>query len=267
MSLFIEALDGTEYDLEQYGLIPQALRVESLSPRTISEEIDGRDGHVDIETTYEGRSLRAFFKLKGNDVTEYLQFRNAVHKLFDGKSYFYVTDQNEPTRRWKVKSATRFDLERINPSTGKFELELISVSPFSESVFSTLNTDNRYGYSQVSTSEPAEYVFTTTSFSVWNDGDVTIDPRVAPLKIEFTGASTNLSIQNVTTGEEWSYTGTTIANDVIVLNGIRSLKNDGSIFGDTNRKVLTLSPGWNDFIITGASDPFEISFDFRFYYI
>jgi hypothetical protein len=88
-----------------------------------------------------------------------------------------------------------------------------------------------------------------------------------PLKITFTGASTNLTITNTTTGDIWQYTGTTQAGDTITLDGVRSLKNGVSVFGNTNRKLITIAPGWNNFTITGASGSFTISFDFRFYYV
>jgi len=106
-----------------------------------------------------------------------------------------------------------------------------------------------------------------TSFRIYNAGDKTIDPRELPLKITFRGASTNLTITNQTTGDCWQYTGTTVKSDFLVLDGIRSLKNGVSIFSDTNRKLITLVPGWNDFTITGASGYFEITFNFRFYYL
>lgn len=124
-----------------------------------------------------------------------------------------------------------------------------SPSPYAESVKST------------------SYTFTTTTFRVFNAGDIDIDPRVLPLKITFTGASTNLTITNQTTGDTWQYTGTTQTGDTITLDGVRSLKNGASIFRNTNRKLITIKPGWNKFIIEGTTGAFTISFDFRFYYL
>ncbi|MDF2902364.1 MAG: p16 [Bacillus sp. (in: firmicutes)] len=271
MSIIIEALDGTPYDLGGMGLIPLALRVESLSPRTISELIDGRDGHVDLETTFEGRSLKAFFKLQGNDSTDYTLIRNLVYKLFDGKTYFYVIDEKEKGKRWKVKSAAKYDLERINPNTGRFEIDFISPSPYAESIGTTLDSltfdEEKWQIGQGLNEEPLVYIHNSSTFSVFNAGDIAIDPRKAPLKITYKGASNNLAIKNNTTGDEWSYTGLSVVEDAVELDGIRSLKNGQSIFGQTNYKLITIAPGWNDFIITGASDPFEVTFDFRFYYI
>ncbi|MFP7447167.1 phage tail family protein, partial [Bacillus infantis] len=125
------------------------------------------------------------------------------------------------------------------------------------------------GIPQVNTDEPIQYLFQQSAFSIWNDGDEPVDPRErwAYLQVLFQGASENLTIKNLTTGDEWSYTGTTAAGDIIELNGIRSLKNGSSIFGQTNRKLLTLAPGMNQFEVSGTTGPFQISFDFRFYYI
>jgi hypothetical protein len=74
------------------------------------------------------------------------------------------------------------------------------------------------------------------------------------LVITFAGASTNLAIANTTTGDTWSYTGTTAAGDTLKLDGVRMLKNGVvSVFGATNRKLITLAPGWNNFTVTGAT--------------
>ncbi|MCG6184237.1 phage tail family protein [Anoxybacillus sp. LAT_38] len=117
------------------------------------------------------------------------------------------------------------------------------------------------------TEKTTYWIDNQTSFSIYNAGDKTIDPRELPLTITFRGESANLTIINKTTGDTWQYTGTTVKSDFLVLDGIRSLKNGVSIFSDTNRKLITLVPGWNDFTITGASGYFEITFNFRFYYL
>jgi hypothetical protein len=103
-----------------------------------------------------------------------------------------------------------------------------------------------------------------TEFTLYNAGDVTIDPRNSPLVITYLGASDGLTIRNVTTGDEWTYEGATVAGDVIQLDGVRSTKNSVSIFRDTNHRLITLEPGANDFELAGTDGSFEITFDFRF---
>lgn len=268
MSLYIESLDGIRYDLNEYGLRPLPLEIDSLSPRNESEVIDGRDGHIDIETTYDGRSMRASFLLQSTNIDEFSVRRNQVFKLFDGKTYFYILEKHLPNRRWKVRTESKFKPEKINPSTGMFDIEFISQSPYSESIGSTLNPSYLDGYLQVSTNEPVEYVFKDiTKFSIWNDGDIAIDPRERPLKILFNGLSNDLIIKNLTNGNEWSYNAVTFLGQNITIDGIRSLKDGISIFKDTNKNLITLETGMNNFEIVNAISPFTISFDFRFYYI
>jgi hypothetical protein len=103
-----------------------------------------------------------------------------------------------------------------------------------------------------------------TEFTIYNVGDETINPRQHALVVTFIGASTNLTITNSTTGEEWSYTGATTSTDVIRLDGVRSTKNSLTILRDTNRKLITLAEGANAFVIAGASGSFVLTFEFRF---
>ena len=63
--------------------------------------------------------------------------------------------------------------------------------------------------------------------------------------------------ENKTTGDVWQYMGTSNLNDEIVLEGIRSTKNGLSIFRDTNKRLITIAPGWNEFEIKGAPDARE----------
>jgi hypothetical protein len=103
-----------------------------------------------------------------------------------------------------------------------------------------------------------------TEFTLYNAGDVKVDPRQHELVIAYTGASTDLAIKNETTEEEWKYTGTSASGDTIRLDGVRSTKNNLSIFRDTNHKLISLAPGKNEFSLSGTSGNFEITFDFRF---
>ncbi|PEP89090.1 hypothetical protein CN585_28785 [Bacillus toyonensis] len=115
--------------------------------------------------------------------------------------------------------------------------------------------------------EGRKYRHTTTSFRIYNTGDTKVDPRHMPLRITFTGASENLKITNKTTKEEWMYTGITTDTDTIVIDQVRSTKNSLSIVRDTNKKVISLQTGRNEFEIIGATGAFSISFDCRFYYL
>jgi phage-related protein len=267
--MIIEKLDGTIIETEEYGIKLLTHSISSPSPRVVTEEIEGRDGYIEMGVTFDGRKIRASFFMYAFDKQDYPLLRNEVFRIFATKEKFYFHEPNQK-RRWLVRS-NGFDPERFSPRGGTFEIEFSSPSPYAESIGTTLDPftfdSELWQIGQGLEAEDLKYVHKTASFRIFNAGDIAIDPRVLPLKITFTGASTNLTITNQTTGDIWKYTGTTQAGDTIMLDGVRSLKNGLSIFGNTNRKLITIAPGWNDFTLTGVTDPFEISFDFRFYYL
>lgn len=268
--MIIEKLDETIIETEEYGIKLLTYSISSPSPRVVTEEIENRDGHVELGTTFGGRKIRASFFMRSYDMLDYTLLRNEVFRLFMTKELFYLHDPKQK-KRWLVRAANEFDIEKISPTGGKFEIEFISPSPYAESIGTTLDPltfdAELWQIGQGLVGDDLIYRHITSSFRIYNAGDVTVDPRCFPLVISFKGASTNLKIKNNTTGDEWEYSGTTAAGDTIELNGIRSLKNGSSILSQTNRKLINLVPGWNDFTLTGATNPFEISFDFRFYYL
>lgn len=260
MDITIERLNGASYSLLDYGIKTLDFQVDAPSPRVDSETIDGRDGFVDLGAVYDAREMRGSFFMSVLDDTDYVSLRNEVFRIFAGRERFYVIDSREPDKRWFVRS-NGFSLEQLMSKKAQFEVEFTSANPYAESVATSIETTAAI----ITGGRTVKYSHNTAAFEIFNDSDVAIDPRKLPLIITFTGASTNLKIKNVTTGDEWAYTGTTTASDEVKLDGIRSTKNGLSIFRNTNRKLITLAPGWNDFTITGATGSFNISFDFRFY--
>ncbi|KEF40112.1 phage-related protein [Schinkia azotoformans MEV2011] len=266
MGVILQDLQGNQYDLKKYGLFTDAPVVSPPSPRHTTDTIDGRNGKIDLGTTFEGRIIDVSMAFISRDRIDYALLRDEIFALFDARKYFYLIDTDQPGKRWKVKTASAYSIDRKVDIVGEFEIQFVSMSPFAESIGTTLNLAESDYVPQFETNEVPQYVFSANQFEVYNDGE-TVDPREVPLVIEFKGASTDLTIKNITTGDTWQLTGTTNGTDVVKLDGIRALKNGISIFGETNRKVLTLSGhGWNEFEITGAIAPFEINFDFRFYY-
>lgn len=237
------------------------------------EKIPGRHGEIDVGGSFDARDnikSRIFFRSKG--IHDFYLFRNEIFKLFASQEPFYIITNREPGKRWNVRVASKYEAEpKGNGHYGVFDIVFKSASAFVESVGTTLDTltfdSDLWQIGQGLITEDLVYRHSTTNFQIFNAGDEEIDPRSFPLLITFTGASTNLKIQNKTTGDEWLYNGVTASNDIIRLDGIRSTKNSLSIFRDTNRKLISIKPGWNDFEITGATSHFSISFDFRFYYL
>jgi phage-related protein len=262
MELSIQRLNDVSYYLTDYGISTLDFQVDAPSPRPISEIIEGRDGVVDLGATYDARQMRGSFFMKTEEDVEFTALRNDIFRIFAGREQFYLIDSREPNRRWLVRT-NGFSVEQIVATKGRFEVDFTAARPYAESIAKSIEIPTAI----ITGGRTVKYVHNTATFEIFNDSDVAINPRELPLVITFAGASTDLRIENITTGDAWAYTGTTSASDDVKLDGIRSTKNGLSIFRDTNRKLITLAPGWNDFTITGATAPFEITFDFRYYTI
>jgi predicted phage tail component-like protein len=230
-------------DHRDFGVTCLTFNRDSVNLKNVYEEIEGRDGLILMGTTYGERLLHASFLVQAADHLSYQKIKGQIYDLFATDTEMDIIDSREPDRKWNVKVSNNFAIENVNGRSGKFSVDFQSSSSFSKSIANVFQTR------------------TTATFSIFNSGKA-IDPRINELIVTYTGASTNLKIKNNTTGDEWSYTGTSLGNDVITLDGIRSFKNGLSIFKVSNRKLITLSTGWNDFTLTGTSGTFNITFDF-----
>ncbi|MGM0904271.1 MAG: phage tail domain-containing protein [Bacillota bacterium] len=240
---------GEIYDMaEDFGIIVRKFAISSPQPDITTEKVENRNGILRFGKTWGGRSITATCSMFSDNIAMVAETRNALYRLFMRNDVFYVVCDAEPNRQWSVEVSSDWTPSVIG-IYGEFEINFVSYSAFAESV------------------EPSVVANTSSTFRITNDGDVAVDPRELPLTITFKGASTNLKIENTTTGDVWQYTGTTTSSDTILLDGIRATKNGLSIFKDTNRKLITLTTGWNDIKVTGASGSYSTKFEFRFYTI
>lgn len=238
-----------EIDMDALGLAGLRLRIPSPSYRTNTQEIDGRSGAIVIDRVLEPRNLVAEFVSIASDYIDSLVLRDKLYEVLGNGRSFYVSETKHPLKRWKVYF-NEWDLDRFDSKTFTFQIPLIVESGTSESVSIT------------------ERIFTTATFSFNNEGNQTIDPRIhSETQIEFSGASSGLSIRNLTTGDEWSWSGSTIQGDILLLKGIQSFKNGQSIFAQTNKKLISFKPGLNDFQIVGATATFQLTIRTRFYFL
>lgn len=106
---------------------------------------------------------------------------------------------------------------------------------------------------------------TSNAFSVYNAGNVTIEPESMLLHIFATNVNgSEIIIRNNTTNEEFKLTNNMI-NRNIQVNGMIVLNGTINMFRNTNRRFISLAPGDNNITVTGATFN-EIRFNFKFYY-
>lgn len=267
----IQYLDGSIVDLDDRNLWVESFRIFSPSPEHTTETIDGKHGAIHLGTRLNPRKIVSVIQIEAVDYTDFDLFRDEIFKIFNPLKEFYIVRDLQPGKRMKVAVSSEFDIDYTTLEDGEFTIEFVIHSVFIESVGTTLDPftfdSEKWQIGQGLLADDLNYIHNTTSFRIFNAGDIDINPRNMPLKITYKGVSNGLVIKNLTTNEAWSYTGASNASDSLVLDGLRSTKNGLSVYRETNKKVITLKPGWNDFILEGTSGSFEISFDFRFYYL
>ncbi|WP_163070828.1 distal tail protein Dit [Priestia flexa] len=271
MELYIKK-QGITINTKDYGLECVKFRPQSVLHNHQSETIDGQDELLITNTTFGPRDLQASFLIEGDNHIDLELLISELHMLFATKEEITLIDSRQPGKQWKVVVNSVFDVDRVNPYTGTYDLSFLSPRAYCESLGTTLDPftfDSDLW--QIGMNLPADreliYRHSTNRFEIYNAGIPILPKNRFPLRILFKGTSTNLAIRNVTTDEIFTYNGSTAVNDTILLDGIQHFKNSSNIFAYTNHKVISLMTGWNQFEITGTSGSFEIMFDFRFYYL
>lgn len=273
MQLTIERKNGDILTNKDIGLVVSRFDVSPPALDTTTESIAGRHGNIDLGSTYLPREIELEGYFKSYDFRSYPIYKDRLYKAFASEEAFYLIDSRQPWKRWLVKLSGQSSIDRI-PMTrfGEVSMSFETMGmPFSTSAATSLEPrvweDNGWFWGSGISWSDEDFVYTTESFNVPNYGDVIVNPRFMELIIRFSGASTDLRIQNLSTGDDWQYTGTTASEDIVTINGIRSTKNGISIIRDTNKQLLRLATGDNAIQVTGATGEFTISFEFRFAYL
>lgn len=248
--------NGEQFELPDIMQIKQ-FDVSSPDPETNETKIPGVDGHIDNGTTYKGRNIVIGGNILVDTHSEEKDVRRELFKIFESKKFFYLIEYGEDTKRWRVKLEGSFDINKISPIFFSVSIKLKSSSPYSFNAQSTIERN------------PVEFTKNNNTFSIYNDGDVIIDPKkwYSDLVITYKGASSNLNILNDTTGDSFTYLGDTVEGDVLMIQNLRFLKNNNSETRNTNLKLIQLVPGQNDFVVSGTQGIFEISFEFKELYL
>lgn len=120
----------------------------------------------------------------------------------------------------------------------------------------------KYGLVDGIHDELQKYRFTERNFTVWNAGNVKVQPEFMYLKITVTGTNGELEIRNKATGQV--FTVETDFGGDLILDGMNYELNGVNVFRDTNKKRISIVPRENKFEIVGEFT--DITIDFKFYY-
>ena len=258
------------------GVIPLEIFVGSVGKERAVDTVDGRPGVVDYGFNYTDRPVSLFLRIKAADAADFRLLRNEVFATFDVGSAFYVAESDTPSRVLKVVVDESYIPDRLTEEYADFDINCRTLdSVFWESKYTTLelhdsgfaHSAEKYGLVDNIDDEKVQYRFTESNFTVYNAGNVTVEPESMYLRIiasEVT-SSTNFTIRNKTTGDEFVLKRESNGSHVRLIGMIPSMGSLTNIFRDTNRRFIRLAPGDNEFEVLNGTFT-EINFDFKKYY-
>lgn len=296
----IEKMNGERYNLADYGF--PSLKVNPVDIQYDSENILGRAGRNRV-TRYHGvRALQLKMGLRARDVTDCSLLRDELAAILDDAEDFYIYETIGETYKFEFPGQTgystaqdafewvpmlykRWRVERINNDgieweglSGRRVIEFeTSDLPYAETPFTSLDLESTpiewdrdmigWGMGFDWDEDPPKYTHDTNNFSIKNYGNVDINPRYMPLKVKLLGEfDNNVTIKNLSTGDTFTYNRRLSDGQELILDGINYLVDGVSVTGHTNKKLLKIKKGVNNFEITGGIVD-SISFEFPFYYL
>lgn len=304
--IFVDAeliKNGTSYLVSNNKLTGTSLEVLSFvvggiqQNQTFNDSIDGRS-RLFAGSEDKFRRITLNVKADAYDIHDISHLRNAINELFDGE--FYIREKRMKTvdvqyespgqktgelnfgkpeyvngQQHKVVKVNAIDHEELLTNEFVIELETTDL-PYGESVYTTKELNDtglsalaeKYGLVDGIDDEQTQYVFTENTFSVWNAGNVTVEPESMYIYITLGLVTTDgsLKLTNKTTGETFAF-NKSVTNRNIYLDGMDI--NEGTAINalrNTNRQRIKLVPGVNNFEITGATFS-QITVSFKFYYM
>ncbi|WP_260390372.1 phage tail family protein [Staphylococcus aureus] len=258
------------------GVRPLDLLVSSIEKERKEQQIDGVPGVVDYGYNYKGREVKMNFMTEHYHGTfDHRLQRDEIYNLFDEYPFLYVSDDTVPSRVLKITVDGSFTPERYGYWYSTLEVDArITGLPFWRTKYTTQEIESsgysglveKYGMADGINVDYLPYKFTSNEFTVWNGGNVTIDPRNMYLKLNLINVTTtsNLTIENVTTGEKFIYKEA-ISNKNLSIDGTKVLIGTSNKLRDTNRKFISLVKGINKIKITNGTFD-SVAVDSPFYF-
>ena len=298
MDIQINKKNGESFTLEQYGILVKDFVVSSIPLDPVYGNVEGSARKIDYGANYGTRTITVPFRIQAYDLMDFPLLRDVLFDLVVSKESFYIremrrvkklayafVDPSEPARmdpdtnnqlvggkRYLVRLQNTFDIEQIE-TDGEGELVFETTElPFAESIGTTqdiqrdgVNADDGlwgFGMGLIANDESLIYTHTNkTNFKIYNAGNEKVHPFEQDLKITIEGVSNGYELENLTTGDVFKITESMSGN--LVIDGATVTNNGLQAFRKTNRRFITLAPGWN---YIRQNRAIKTTWDFRFYY-
>lgn len=243
--------------------------VQPANPTDNLQKVGLMDGSRLLSTSYSTRELKMEIYFEGIDEGDAELAYDALQRFLISRDPYWICFANWPQRMYYVKAklaAPAFSGDRH----WTCEVTFTDLIGLSRSVGTT--QDPVMGFGNNYNAAP-QYTFNSNSFTVVNHSDVMIDPerRGHPFKLTLQGQSSgDMKITNKTTGDVFTREGVQDAdgkmlkgsdfNGTYVIDGVRPTLNGKSDDYYTNKGVITLQIGKNDFQIDNFSG--TVTFDY-----
>src|SRR5699024_7729376 len=270
---FAESI-GTSADIDNPELIPL---IPDLWTQGYWVNIIGGNGTA---TSSSSVRLKERFSVRGD--TSYIVKNNSINTTLIFSMYNETGYKRRisipPNEEVEIITDSDINLVGVHFSTASNDGADISTSEIGSKLkgsikkkTSGINSDDElwgFGMGLIADDDSLIYTHTGTEFEIFNPG-VEVNPFEQDLTVEISdvvGSTSYLQLENRTTGDAFRVTEAVNGNQLIKLDGPNITSNNLQYLRKTNRKYITLAPGWNNFKITGATSA-KVSFDMRFYYL
>ena len=270
---FAESI-GTSADIDNPELIPL---IPELWAQGYWVNVIGGNGTATLSTTVR---LKERFSVRGD--TSYIVKNDSTNTSLIFSMYNETGYKRRisipPNEEVEIITDSDINLVGVHFSTVPNDGTDISTSDIKNKLkgsikkkTSGINTDDGlwgFGMGLISDDDSLIYTHIETSFKIFNPG-IKVHPFEQDLEIEISdvlGSTSYLQLENQTTGDTFRVTESVNDSQLIKLDGPNITSNNLQYLRKTNRKYITLAPGWNNFRITGATSA-KVSFDTRFYYL
>lgn len=180
--------------------------------------MNGIPGSINYGFDYKEREITLSFWLKySHNIYDYKLMRSELYEMLDTGEYLYIADDRLPSRILKVAIDDSYLPELVNGSRfSNLELKGTVIGlPFWRTIYTTQDIEKngysalveKFGMADGVHLDYLTYTPKTNTFSIWNGGNVTIDPRHFDLSIRllYATAKGNVTIENLTTGEKFIF--------------------------------------------------------------
>lgn len=269
-----------------------------IKKRTGSEYSDGRPGRINYHSEDEYRTITLLVQSTAYDMQDVAHLRDSINELFDGELMLRemriksveveYESMGQRTGEMQLESPEYVNGKQIKVtmanspeiddtalvSTFTVEFETTEL-PYFETIYTTLElhdsgysaTAEKYGLVDNIDDEKVKYRFTENNFTVYNAGNVTVEPESMYLRIFVNSLNStgDFTIKNNTTGESIVLNRESSGSHFRVYGMVFSLGGITNVFRDTNRRFISLVPGDNQLEILNGTFT-EIYFDFKYLY-